>query len=64
MYESGRGVSKDYIAACMWFSLASMNGLREAVEAQQELAARMTNDEMSQAHALAVAWMSDFRSKQ
>jgi hypothetical protein len=40
----------------MWLSLAVAGGFEEAKKAPDELATRMTDAELTQAHALAATW--------
>lgn len=55
MMFQGRGVLQDYVEGYKWLSLAATSGLPGAAEARDELAARMTPDQINAANTLAEA---------
>jgi TPR repeat protein len=55
-YERGQGVPRDYVLAHMWLSLAAANGSSAAPQALDELAAKMTPDQIAEAQRLAREW--------
>ena len=52
MYDNGRGVLKDYVAAYAWYSLSAFNGVEVGKEARDELAKRMTPEQIAEAQEL------------
>jgi TPR repeat protein len=60
MFLIGQGVARDYVEAHMWFDLAtsqSSGGVRATyVQQRDDLAARMTRDEIVQAQRRAREW--------
>ncbi len=56
MYSKGRGVAQDYTLAHMWFNLASASGYKDASEARNEMAKRMTLAQIAEAQRLAREW--------
>lgn len=61
MYEKGVGVSQDSMQAHMWFSLAYYNATDAAIrdvasELRDEVAAKMTPDQIAEAQRLAREW--------
>ncbi|MEH6755860.1 MAG: sel1 repeat family protein, partial [Alphaproteobacteria bacterium] len=52
-YADGKGISKNYIYAHMWFNIAASNGDKEAVEIRATLAKRMTPSQLKKALILA-----------
>jgi TPR repeat protein len=52
LYEEGRGVPQDDVAAHMWFSAASVNGDTSAEEHKVRIAARLTEKQKAESHAL------------
>lgn len=58
MYWNGDGVPQDYVAAHMWLNLASTNGLDDAGNRRDELAAKMTPADISEAQRRAKACMA------
>jgi TPR repeat protein len=59
MYSKGEGVSQDYIQAHMWFSLATASGAAirsEAKKSCDELAEKMTPEQIEKAQDLARNW--------
>ena len=53
LYFGGHGVQRDYIYAHMWLNIAAANGDEDAVEFRDQLSARMTQDQIAEAHQLA-----------
>jgi TPR repeat protein len=53
MYANGTGVLQDYVGAYMWYNLASANGLEDAGKRRDEIAAKMTPVEVSEAQSRA-----------
>ena len=49
MYDNGNGVSQDYVGAHMWFNIASANGFEYAGKRRDEIAAKMTPPDISEA---------------
>lgn len=49
MYDEGNGVPQDYVSAHMWLNLASGNGFSAGPAARDELAAKMTPADVSEA---------------
>jgi hypothetical protein len=49
MYERGQGVPWDYVAAHMWFSLAAAEGLTQTLTSRDEVAAKMTPEQIAEA---------------
>jgi TPR repeat protein len=63
MYRDGQGAPQDFVRAYMWFSLvasgASDASIRDqAVRDRNELAAKMTPDQIAEAQRLASGWAS------
>jgi len=56
LYERGDGVQKDYVQAYMWYKLGAANGGTIAVMRRDELAVRMTSDQLVEAKKLAREW--------
>lgn len=56
LYERGDGVPKDYVQAYMWYKLGAASGGKTAVMMRDELAARMTSDQLVEAKKLAREW--------
>jgi len=57
MYSVGRSVPIDYVTAHKWFNLAAMQGNEEAIRLRQEIAAQMSESEISAAQRAARAWL-------
>jgi uncharacterized protein len=53
MYAQGRGVPQNSVIAHQWLSLAAANGTEGAVELRDELAAKMTPAQITEAQTLA-----------
>ena len=56
MYLLGRGVPQDYVQAHMWLNLAGANGKGEAAKLRDELAEKMTPQQLAEAQRLAGQW--------
>lgn len=56
MYASGTGLPNDFVAAHMWFNLASAKGFEGAAASREEVAKRMTPDQITEAQRLAREW--------
>ena len=56
LYERGDGVQKDYVQAYMWYKLGAANGGKSGGIMRDELAARMTSDQLAEAKQLAREW--------
>jgi len=59
MYAEGRGVTKDELAAYMWFDLSASNGNSRAIAARDAVAAQMEADEIEQAQQMAADWRAN-----
>jgi S1-C subfamily serine protease len=55
-YLDGLGVPQDYVQAHMWSNLAAARGLAAAAKQRDEVAARMTAEQIAEAQKLARAW--------
>jgi TPR repeat protein len=64
MYQNGRGLPLDYIEAYTWFSLATAQGNRAAIEARKSLAKIMTKHQVSVAEARVSEWQTRHQPKQ
>jgi TPR repeat protein len=51
-YENGDGVLQDYVQSYAWFNLASANGDAEAKQARNNLAKKMTPEQIARAQEL------------
>jgi hypothetical protein len=56
LYARGEGVAQDNVQAYMWLNLAGVKGAREALEARDMVAERMTREEILEAHRLTREW--------
>jgi len=56
LYERGDGVPKDYVQAYMWYTLGAANGGKIGALQRDELAIRMTSDQLVEAKKLARGW--------
>jgi hypothetical protein len=52
-YEAGIGVPRDHVLAYMWLTLANANGLEYAASLRDELAEKMSQNEIFEAQKLA-----------
>ena len=57
MYSTGVTAPPDYIAAHKWFNLAAMHGYKEAIQLRREIAALMSEAEISAAQRAARDWI-------
>ncbi len=57
MYSTGAGAPADFVAAHKWFNLAAMHGCREAIRLRREIAALMSEAEISAAQRAARDWI-------
>ena len=55
-YADGRGVPQDNIQAYMWYNLAASNGADGAAKQRDQLAAKMSPGDLSEAQRLASEW--------
>jgi TPR repeat protein len=55
-YEYGRGVPRDYVQAYMWLDLAAVPGGEFPARDRDELAAKMTTDQVLEAQRMAREW--------
>ena len=53
MYRYGQGLPQNFINSHAWFNLAAAHGLRDAIKSRDELAARMTVEQLAKAQELA-----------
>jgi TPR repeat protein len=53
LYEQGRGVPQDYVLADMWFNLAARDASEYSRKKRDEMAAKMTPDQIAEAQRLA-----------
>ncbi len=56
MYENGQGVPQDYVLAHMWFNLGAAQGLSYFADERDDVAKKMTADQIAQAQQLAREW--------
>ena len=56
VYSNGEGVPQDYVSAHMWFNLAAATGHDDARKARENVAARMTREQIAEAQARAREW--------
>jgi TPR repeat protein len=56
MYEAGWGVPQDYVVAHMWFNLLAAQGDFKSASKRDELAAKMTPDQLAEVQRLAREW--------
>lgn len=57
MYAVGQGVKQDYPRAHMWLNLAAAQQYEDAQENRDEVAKRMTTDQITQAQGMARKWL-------
>ena len=55
MYENGRGVTRDYIRAHMWWNLASSAGYADGTKNRNIIAKEMTPQQIEKAQDMARA---------
>ena len=56
LYERGDGVPKDYVQAYMWYKLGAANGGKSGAIMRDDLATRMTSDQLAEANKLVREW--------
>ena len=56
MYKTGKGVPLDYVLAYMWWSLAALDGDKDAARKLDMLKKRMTPAQIAKAQEMAVKW--------
>ena len=56
LFEAGNRVPKDFVQAHMWFTLAVDRGHIEAKEFQDDLATKMTPEQIAKAQEIAREW--------
>src|SRR5437867_5249957 len=56
MYDKSQGVPQDYVQAHMWFNLAAAQGVKQAAEARDRLAPKMSSAQIEEAQRLAREW--------
>jgi len=56
MYLSGEGVPQDYIQAHLWFSLSAARGISDAAICRDNVAKKMTPQQIAKAHELVLSW--------
>ena len=56
LYERGDGVPQDYVQAYMWYKLGAANGGKPGAVLRDELATRMTSDQLVEAQKLVREW--------
>ncbi len=57
MYRQGEGASQDYKQAHKWFNIAGANGSKKSSEKRDDIAKRMTANQIEQAQQLALEWI-------
>ena len=57
MYSTGRSVPTDFVTAHKWFNIAAARGNREAARHRREIAAEMSDAEISAAQRAARDWL-------
>lgn len=62
MYSGGHGAAQDNVQAHKWFSIASEMGDYNAASRRDELAARMSADDIAAASLLAKNWMERYET--
>jgi len=61
MYDEGDGVPKDFVQAYMWVSIAASNGFDKTKRMLDELAAKMTPQQIQEAKTLSDQWINSHR---
>ena len=62
-YEYGQGVPRNNILAHMWYSLSAANGDKFAVKSRNNVAKRMTPDQIAKAQKLELKWQAMHKKK-
>ena len=55
-YATGEGVPQDYLFAHMWLNLAASQGDERAIKARDDVAEKMTREQIAEAQKLAREW--------
>ncbi len=55
-YQNGEGVPQDNVLAHMWFNLAASKGVAGAAQLRDDVASRMTRNQIAEAQKLAWEW--------
>jgi uncharacterized protein len=63
MYELGEGVPQDYVQAHVWFSLSASSGDEQATRMRDQMANKMTYDQIQEARRRAKAWLEAHGNK-
>ena len=63
LYLEGVGVPQDYVRAHLWLNLAASRGLSKAAKQRDEVAEKMTPQQLAEAQKLASAWRPVRRTK-
>ncbi len=58
LYAVGKGVGKDFTQAHVWLNLAAAQGFQDAKENRDEVAKRMTPEQIVQAQKMAREWLT------
>jgi TPR repeat protein len=62
MYFGGFGAEKDYVQAHKWFNIAAEMGDLNASSKRDDLAARMSADEIAAAAEMASTWLTNYQA--
>ena len=62
-YWSGQGVIQDFVQAHAWFNVASANGHGFASESRDEVAEKMTTEQIAKAQELAKEYFEKYQPK-
>lgn len=62
MYFGGFGAAKDYVQAHKWFGIAAELGDLNAASKRDDLAARMSADEIATATQMASSWLTNYQA--
>jgi len=57
MYSTGRSVATDFVTAHKWFNIAAARGNKEAIRYRREIAAELSDEEISIAQRAARDWL-------
>ena len=64
MHSGGYGAAQDNVRAHKWFSIAAELGDYHAASRRDDLAARMSADEIAEGNLLAKTWMENYATLQ
>ncbi len=64
MYSAGFGAAQDNVQAHKWFAIASELGDYDAAYKRDDVAARMSAEEISEADRLAIVWIENYQDLQ